>query len=167
MQLQKAVWFAFAMATILLVGAILYSSTVYLGIFKAVRTLEMSISDFDFRILDSTKAVAETVVSLNNSSPHEFHVLHITERVYVNDMFVGTVRLGSTGTYVSIYVPPDSIKNATMTLELDLIYLLDQLVEVLLEPSSQKDWTLFIDASVEGPLVGKFTVRTVGGVDAS
>ena len=152
------------MATALLAGAIVYSFTAYLGIFKAVRTLEMSISDFDFRVLNSTKAITETVVFMNNSSPHEFYAIYLTERVFVNGMFVGTTHLGTIGRSASIYVPPNSSKNATMTLELDLLFLLPHLVEMLLEPSSQKEWTLLIDAQMEGPLVGKFTMRTIEGV---
>lgn len=155
------------MATVLLVGTIVHSITFYLGVFKALRTFEISVHAFDFTVLNSTQAVTETILSMNNSSPHDFYALQITERVYVNDMFVGTVRLGGLRMSVPIHVPPNSSKNATIVLELDLMLLMPQLVELLLDPSSQKNWTLFVETYMEGPLVGKFAMRTFGGIGPS
>jgi len=156
---QKVIWFTFVIATVLMVATIAYSYTFYFGIFKAMRTFELSISDFDFTILNSTKVVVKTAVTLNNTSDFNFYALDIRERVFLNDVFLGTASIQEIIAR-PVRIPPQSSKNATITLSLDLILLKLELIEFLLGNSSQKTWMIFVQVSFEGPLVERFTMKT-------
>lgn len=148
------------MVTVVLVGAMLYSFYEYTGVFKAVRSLDISIQDFRFEILDPTSAIATTTVIVNNTSPYEFLAEGIQQRIDMNAIYyIGTSRKEGITNSNPYRIAPESSGNITLTFNLNLENLGTSnpgLVELLSDSSAEKTWQIVILAFMEGPLLGGF-----------
>lgn len=168
---RKIVLLTFAMVTLVLVAAMLYSFNEYTGIFKAVRSLKVSIQDFDFSILDPTKAVATTALSLNNTSPYEFLAVGIQQRIEMNGIYyIGTSRKEGVTTTNPYRIGPSSCSNMSLTLSLNLELLgtsNPDLIELLFDSSVEKTWQIVILTFMEGPLLGQFRITTARSIGTS
>jgi hypothetical protein len=132
-----------------------------------MRTLTFSVADFDVKILDSASIAASTTVTLNNTSAFDFYATGITHKIFVNDFYVGTSNTQEISSNKPLRIPSQSSKNATVTLTVDFAYLSPELVEFLLTPSLHKVWLVFVYASLEGPIIGRFLMDTTLSVNAS
>jgi hypothetical protein len=161
---RKAFLLAFVMVTVVLASAMLYSFNEYTGIFKAVRSLEISIEDFEFSILDPTSAKATTTLTVNNTSPYEFVAEGIQQRINMNGIYyIGTSWKEGITKSNPYRIAPDSCSNISLTFNLDLEILgtsNPELVELLFDSSVEKTWQVAIFAFMEGPLLGQFRMTT-------
>ena len=152
------------MVTVVLASAMLYSFNEYTGIFKAVRSLKISIEDFEFSILDPTSAMATTTLTVNNTSPYEFLAEGIQQRIDMNGIYyIGTSWKEGITNSNPYRIAPDSCSNISLTFNLDLEILgtsNPELVELLFDSSVEKTWQVAIFAFMEGPLLGQFRMTT-------
>lgn len=163
---QKAVLVAFTSATIVFSALSVYTVTNYIGVFHAVRMLQLSMSDFTFEITDETHAIAKTNLNLSNASPYEFYVTLVEQQVYLNELYAGTARAESLSSSNPMRLAPQSTANCTLILNLYFDFLSPEIIELLLNSSSKKSWYLFINAALEGPIVGKFDLDLFQEVSA-
>lgn len=168
---RKLFLLAFVLATVVLAVIMLYSLNEYLGIFKAVRSLKITIQGFNFSILDPANARATTTVSLNNTSPYEFLTVGIQQRIEMNELYyIGTSRNEEITSTDPHRIAPNSCSNVTLTVNLRLEVLgtsNPDLVELLFDSSVQKTWQIAVFAFVEGPLLGQFRISTARSISSS
>ena len=165
---RKIFLLAFAMITVVLVAAMLYSFYEYTGIFKAVRSLTISIQDFEYNTQDLTSAVTTTTLAVNNTSPYEFLAIGIQQRIEMNDIYyVGTSNKEGITNSNPYRIAPNSCSNITLTLNLNLIALGSsnpQLVELLFDSSAEKNWQIVALIFLEGSLLGRFRMTVARNV---
>ncbi len=165
---RKIFLLAFAMITVVLVAAMLYSFYEYTGIFKAVRSLTISIQDFEYNTLDLTSALTTTTIAVNNTSPYEFLAIGIQQRIEMNDIYyVGTSNKEGITNSNPYRITPNSCSNITLTLNLNLIALGSsnpELVELLFDSSAEKNWQIVALIFLEGSLLGRFRMTVFRSV---
>lgn len=147
---KKIILACFAVATMVWVGVMLQTFSFYYGAYTAIRALSVSISDLTVEWTDSTRAQIVTIVTLNNPSSCEFIVLGVEQRLSLNNRFITYGRASISVLRIS----PQSSSNVTVALEVPY-----QHIELLQEPS-QKTWLSLVYTFLEGPLVGRFSLRT-------
>jgi LEA14-like dessication related protein len=147
---KKIILACFVVATMVWVGVMLQTFSFYYGAYTAIRALSVSISELNVKWIDSTRAQTVTIVTLNNPSNCEFIVLGVEQRVSLNNHFIAYGRASISALRIS----PQSSSNVTIALEVPYQY-----IELLQEPS-QKAWLALVYTFLEGPLVGRFSLRT-------
>ena len=159
---RKWLMTAFIIATVAVSVAMSYSLSEYLGISIAVRSLHFSVGDFTFEIPDSGHVRATTTLILNNTSSYSFLVVGLHQRVLVNgEYFVGVSEKEGISTSNPLQLLGRSSQNVSLILSVDLAILetsSPELVELLITPSMQKSWQIYADASMDGPLIGRFSM---------
>lgn len=148
------------MITMVLSAAMLYSFYEYTGVFRAVRSLTISIEDFEFSILDLTSATVTTILTVNNTSPYEFLAIGIQQRIEMNEIhYIGTSNKEGVTNSNPYRITPDSCSNISLTLNLNLVALGSsnpELVEILFDSSAEKNWQIVALVFLEGSLLGRF-----------
>jgi len=147
---KKIILASFLFATVIWTGVMLQTFNFYYNAYTAIRALSVSISELNLNWINSTKAQTVTVVTLRNPSNCEFVVLGVEQRISLNSKFITYGRAGIN----ALRIHPQSSSNVTITL--DVPY---QHIEFLQE-TLQKAWLASIYTFLEGPLVGRFSLRT-------
>src|SRR3989304_6508981 len=163
---QKAIAVAFIIATALSAVVIAYSSTHYVQVSLAIRSLSTSILDFDVELVDETHIVVSREIPVNNTSSFVFTVLFMEQQVDVNETYAGTTRATFSQTN-PLRVLSNPNTNYTLRLNINILNLFvePEQAEWLLDPPIHKNWVTFIDVFCEGPLVGRFKLSTFGSAN--
>ena len=162
---QKLIALIFTIATILSTVVIAYSSTSYVGVSLAVRSMSAFVADFHAELIDEGHLTVTTMIAVNNTSQYQFSVLVLEQQVYVNQTYAGS----SSVTFPRnnpLVVSPRSTTNHTLGIHLPLEFLQPDLVEWLLDPGITKSWVTYVNVFCEGPLVGNFQLSTLASKES-
>lgn len=141
----------YTVTTLIIVATLLYTADIYFRIYRATHALNNDVQSFNVLILNSTHALTETTLIIQNPSEVTFEIIYVEERLSSNPW-------GPTGAHefilyslVWFYKPLQPASNATVTLNETV-----RLEKIEKAPRVVATITM----SIRGPLVGTFRMKT-------
>lgn len=151
----------FAMTTIVLTSVLVYSFTVYFGVYTALRRLNVSIAEFDVVEFNTTHTYIATILTLDNPAAQEFYTIGLEQNMYFNGEYFAFTRPEEPSTYRPLRIPPQSSFNVTINTDVP-----PSKIEMLQE-ATERNWFTSILVMLESPMIGRFFLRTSRQVVAS
>lgn len=143
----------YTVTTLIMVATLLYTADIYFRIYRATHALNSDVQSFNVLILNSTHALTETILIIQNPSEVTFEIIFVEERLSSNPW-------GPSGAHEFILYslvwfdtpkPIQPASNATVTLN----------ETVRLEKIEKAPRVVAaITVSIRGPLVGEFRMKT-------
>lgn len=143
---------AFVLTTLALTIATAYTTYVYIGVYKGTRNLTITIQSFTVNVFNSTEALIETDLTVQNPSEFSFRVLHIQQKLYLEDQYFWVDQIVFPS-YHPKYILPFTNDNMTFNMDVPALKI------HLISQTEKQDWFMVFTILLEGPLVGIFDIK--------
>lgn len=143
---------AFVLTTLALTIATAYTTYVYIEVYKGTRNLAITTRSFTVNVFNSTEALIETDLTIQNPSEFSFRVLHIQQKLYLEDQYFWVDQIVFPS-YRPKYIPPFTGDNVTFNMDVPPLKI------PLIHQTEKQNWFIQLTILLEGPLVGVFDIR--------
>lgn len=151
MTARRIILIIYALVTIASLIFLAFSMHEYFGVYTAVHEFSVKIEKFSVIVSNTTHALAETFLVIQNPSVYTFEVNFILQKLYLDDALFGMKALDMQ--IDPIWMGP--VSNAAITVRIDV-----GSIEVRwLTESEEKNWDTLIHVGVVAPIIGSSLVR--------
>ena len=148
---QKIIMASFILTTVVLTSMLPYTVYLYYGIYRATREIDVRIQKLDVKTLNVSYMVIETELLFENPSEYAFQVLTIQERFWLNEKYLMTMYVQSTG-------PSNKIRPMSNTTIISQRQVPSHLTQYV-TGQTEKNWVAEMSIMMECPLIGELTLE--------
>lgn len=156
---------SFAALTAVSIALTIFTFGYYLGIYSAMRSFSLSVSEFQFDIQYTNYVETFTTITIDNPSTFQFSLQGASQVIHVNNRYLGTSFAPDISLEKPAPILPQTTRNVTMNLKLGFDLLSEEKIESL--TSSPKAWNVAIYLTIEGPVIGTFYMNMMERIETS